>query len=489
MHNGRALSTSRDGKLFLEALCAQVDAPTCAHKLLSTSSGLSALQTSVRFDQSVSFLNNEATTLLRYFQTPSLKSIGSGSVLSQLLLPLVDPPFFWEAFTKSFIGGFLTPEASQAFAWLLLELVSQPGKDSLPYVELASSPPLLDLILGSPDGQTRNLGQKIKHALPLDASELHIDAEVRPGGRHDNDHENHREISIMPTSDELLTKDRAFFRTADFIENAELGLSRSTIHLDNQFRLLREDMLGEIRDELKMLTGAKTGRHRGITINNLSVFGLNMGTDRKRLAWGVVMEVQGGLPQMKKMNPNEKVDFLHNNRHILRQGNMACLLVDGELTAFPTIYRDEDELSKIPAKLTIQFADDATLSNALSKMKTSDNITLVQLDVAIFAYEPFLKRLQEITDLPLREEIVHWDEQNLETIESPSFQPTSFIKMLEAKSGENIGDLLQLQKRVVLDASQMNSLRTCLSQRVSLVQGPPGKATLSDFHLPYVNKS
>jgi hypothetical protein len=474
IHGEITLSNSRNGRLFLEALCAQEDPAKCAHKLLSTSSGLSALQAAVRLDLSVSFLNDHATQLLQYLQNASLKSIGSGSVLAQLLQPLVEPPFFWEALTKSFIEGLLVPDACQAFAWLLLELLSQPEKESLPYVTLANSPSILDSILNSSNGHTRILGQKIKHALPLDASELHIDAEVKPGGRHDNDHANYKEITIMPTADELLSKDRPFFRTADFIENTELGSLRSTIHLDNQFRLLREDMLGEIRDELKILTGAKSGYHKGITLSNLSLSGVAMGTDRKRMPWGVVLSSQEGLPQLRKLDANKRREFLSDNRHILRQGNMACLLIDSEPVAFPTIHRDEGELSNVPAKITIQFPDDGTFSKALSKMKTSGDIKLVQLDAAIFAYEPFLRRLQKIPDLPLREEIIHWEEGK--DLESPSCQPTKLIRNLEARSGQDVQDLLRLSKSVTLDESQMKSLCGCLSQRVSLVQGPPGQS-------------
>jgi len=470
----RALLTTRDGKLFLEALCTQADPAKCAHKLLSMPSGISALQMSVRFDTSVSFLNSHATPLLQYFQSPALKSIGSGSILIQLLRPLVDPPFFWEAFAKSFTAGLLVPEACHAFSWLLLELISQSGKESLPYVALANSPPILNLILDSPDGQTRIMGQKIKQALLFDSSELHIDAEARPGGRHDNDHSNHREISIMPTADELLSKDRPFFRTADFIEQSELEDSRAAIHVDNQFRLLREEMLGEIRDELKVLAGARPGRHRGITITNISIAEVNMGTDRKRLPLGVVFNLQGGLPQLKNIKPGNQKLFLNDNRHILRQGSMACLLIDNEPVAFPTIYRDEDELCMIPAKITLQFADDPTMSKALAKTKTSNNVKLVQLDSAIFAFEPFLRRLQEIVDLPLKEEILHWEEGK--DIESSPFQPTKIIRGLENRLGKDLKDFLGLKKSVTLDESQMSSLCNSLKQRLSLVQGPPGKS-------------
>jgi hypothetical protein len=155
LHRQRTLTTPRDGKLFIEALCVQADPATCAHKLLSSPSGLSALQESVRFDTSLTFLNEDAVQLLQYLQSPSLKTISSGSVLAQLLLSMAEPPFFWEALTKSFIDGLLNSNASHGFAWLLLQLITLPGKASSPYIAVASSSNILDLILKSPDGETR----------------------------------------------------------------------------------------------------------------------------------------------------------------------------------------------------------------------------------------------------------------------------------------------------------------------------------------------
>ena len=472
VHGQRKLLTARDGKLFIEAICVQADPARCSHTLLSSPKGLSALQESVRFDTSVTFLNKDAVPLLRYLQSPPLKAIGSGSVLTQLLLSMVEPSFFWEALTKSFTGGLLNPGASQAFAWLLLELISLPGKGSSPYLAAVGSSNVLDLLLKSPDGETRNLGQKIKHALPLDPADLQNDANERPGGRHDNDNADHRQICIMPTADELLSKDRPFLRTADFIDDPKNVSSRCSLHLDNQFRLLRENMLGEIRDELKILTGKKAGRHKGIIVDGLYVAGVEMGTAKTRLPWGVVLKCKQELPHLKNIPPDKRKGFLKDNRHILRQGNMACLLIDGEPAAFPTIHRDEEALSHSPAAITVQFADDYTLSYALSKLKTSENVKLAQLDAAIFAFEPFLQRLQEIKNLPLIDELLHWEIGK--EIGGPSFRPAKLISALESRSGKELNDLLHIKKSVILDQSQMNSLCASLQQRIGLVQGPPG---------------
>jgi len=180
----------------------------------------------------------------------------------------------------------------------------------------------------------------------------------------------------MPTADELLSKDRPFFRTADFINDPNIISSRCGIHLDNQSRLLREDMLSEIRAELKILTGTKPGCHKGIIVGGLSLARVEMGIDRKRLPWGVVLKCNEELPHLKRIKPDEGKDFLKDNRHILRYGNIACLLIDGEPAAFPTIHRDEEELAKIPAAITVQFSDDSTLTYALSKMKTAGDVEL-----------------------------------------------------------------------------------------------------------------
>ena len=418
----RSLNSSKDAKLFIETVCAQPDPATCSHKLLSSSRGLAAIQESVRFDTSPSFINDHTALLLEYLQAPLLKGIESGTALARILISMVEPPFFWDAFSKSFLARTLNSSASRAFAWLLLQLVFLPSDISVPYIALAKSPNILDLILKSPDGETRIIGQKIKHSLPSGSQGIHSDADVTPGGRHDNDHEDYREISIMPTADELLSKDRPFLRTADFIEDPKLVSSLQAIHIDNQFRLLREDMLGEIREELQKLMGAKPGRHKGLIVDHLSLAGLDIGTDRRnRRPWGVVFECANELPQLSRMDPSKRKAYLLDNRHILRHGNMACLLLDNEPVAFPTIHRDEEELSKTPAKIAVQFRDDSTLSFALSKMKTAGNIKLVQLDAAVFAFEPFLKRLQDMKELPLSEELLHWDEDT--ELEGPSFQP------------------------------------------------------------------
>jgi hypothetical protein len=62
----------------------------------------------------------------------------------------------------------LNPISVQAYAWLLLQLICLSNKNSSRYLAVAKIPDVLNLILKSSDGETRNLGQKVKHAVSLD---------------------------------------------------------------------------------------------------------------------------------------------------------------------------------------------------------------------------------------------------------------------------------------------------------------------------------
>ncbi|KAF7863083.1 hypothetical protein EAF04_007166 [Stromatinia cepivora] len=470
----RTLSSVREGKTFIEAICSQKDPASMAYNLLSSQAGLDAIQTSVRFDTTPSFLNESSVLLLQYLQSPSLKTINSGLSLSELITAIAEPPFFWDGFVRAFKTGQLNEDASYAFAWLLFELINRPGKPSTIYVLVAKSPGILDTILNSSDGDCRNLGQRIKHTLSLDASDLDKNREFGPGGRHNNDHENHRDISIMPTADELLSKERPFLRTPDTYLQ-DIDPTRLGIHIDNQFRLLREDMLGEIRDEVQKLQGLRPGHHRGLTFDNIRLESIFVDGDKFREPWGLMFQCQDELPSLKKIDPKKhqkRVDFLKDNRTILRQGTIGCLFVDGEPLAFPSINRNEDELAKKPANIIVQFQDETTISTTLVKLKVAQKIKLVQMDTSIFGFEPFLRRLQDMNNVPLAEKLLSWNEDDFNG--GPPFQPLALKKKIERSSGQDLSPLLLTEKSIVLDDSQIQSLLAILFQRVSLIQGPPG---------------
>ncbi len=91
-----------------------------------------------------------------------------------------------------------------------------------------------------------------------------------PGGRHDNDFADIRKIAILPTPDELASKDPFLRRAAD-VQAGDTRSHNLALHTDNQFRLLREDMLRDLREEIQIALSSKKGRRRSLCIDGLSL--------------------------------------------------------------------------------------------------------------------------------------------------------------------------------------------------------------------------
>jgi hypothetical protein len=130
--------------------------------------------------------------------------------------------------------------------------------------------------------------------------------------------------------------------------------------------------------------------------------------------------------------------------------------------------------------IVLQFHGESSIKKTLKMVYSARNIELRQVDAPIFAYEPILRALQEKNELPLSEELLYWME-DCEPSNSP-FAPSSLIEALDHNAHEDLKRLLQTETTCILDDSQMRSLRMGLTQRLSLIQGPPGE--LSQLYLP-----
>lgn len=473
LFGSQALKTAQNGVLFIEALCGQPDPPTCIERVVSSPHGLSSVQASMRFNAAPSFQNGPATNLIRYLQCLTLKIILGGDYLHQTILHIVEPPIFWNAFISSFRNGFLNADAQQCFSWLLHELICLPPEQTVAYRDLAQDFSIQRLLLDSSSYEVRTLGQRIKHVLSTFNSPSGEDRNFGPGGRHDNDFIDFREIAILPTADEILSEEEPFLRLAETIDDPENTEKRLVTHLDNQFRLLRDDMLGEMREELQIIFGKKKGKHRGLIVDGFTVLDIVCGVPRKRQPWGMRLQANTDLRQLFNCKPKDRKAYLVNNRNIFKHQSLTCLVLDGEIIAFPTIHRDVDELAdKLPI-VTLQFTGKTSTAKALLRLKTAKSVRLVQIDTAVFAFEPVLRGLRELKDMPLVDELLFWLPEN--TMSQPLHAPTAFIGQIESDRTKDLQDLLNTTKSIQLDDSQASSLLTGLKQKVSLIQGPPGK--------------
>ena len=402
-----------------------------------------------------------------------------GRHLRRVICSVVEPPLFWNPFLTSFQNGLLEAEAQECLGWLLSELLCLPDGAGAGYLTLAKDASTQAAFENSESLEVRTIGQKLKHIASVFSSSIDEEDLSRPGGRHDNDFVDFHEIAIHPTADELSSKEPPFMRTAREVDDSSNESKRLALHLDNQFRLLREDMLIEMREELQIISGKKNGRRRGLVVNGLTLVDIESGDhkERKPLPWGLVFQCTEDLRQLAKMKPKERRDYFSVNRNIFKHQSLACLIIDNEVVSFPVIHRDLDQLAQKPPMLTLQFAGKSSTTKSLLKIKTGKQIRLVQIDTAIFAFEPVLKGLQELRDLSLVDELLFWDSERI--ISQPSHAPRRLIDMLEAHPAQDLRQNLGLTKSVVLDSSQMKSLLTGLKQSVSLIQGPPGKITQS----------
>ncbi|KAG5647446.1 hypothetical protein DXG03_009376 [Asterophora parasitica] len=464
---GRTPITPQNTALFIEAISTQRDRAACMSKVIASKSGLDAVQAAIRFTLTPAFFNGPGTQLLTYLQSPELKDIGGGYFLTAMLLKIVEPPIFWDAFRHAFTTGSLTQDAQLAFGWLLHHLVCLPTAQSTAYRSQAAE--VQSAILGSSDAALRTYGQKIKRVLETCSPGTVLAGEPGPGGRHDNDFINFREISILPTSDEITSTDPPFLRRHAAVDS-DASSTRLATHLDNQFRLLREDMMYEMREELQIISGKKKGYHKGIVINGLALQGINCGVDNRRTKWGITLKCRDDLPHLKDAKDRKK--FLADNRNFLRHQSLGCLRVDGEIVAFPTVHRDEDLLAKKPPVILIQIEGEATVIRTLLKLKSGRDVQLVQINTAVFSYEPVLKALQRTATMPLSPELLLWTPTSIVT--EVTSQPSTLVETLRANPRHDIQSLLKTPKSIRLDTSQAASLIAGLTQKVSLIQGPPG---------------
>ncbi len=468
----RGIKNAADTKLFLEAICDQRDHQMCIEKLVASLQALSNLRSGLKFDVSPSFINQNIAPFIRYLSEPAVKQLCNGQYLRQLLLIFVEPPTLWNALIASYKSRLLTQDSVYAFAWLLLELISLPISSGVDILQDAESVATDGSLLESPSYEIRSLGHKIQHTLHTKSSKIPIDPESAPGGRHDNDFADFRKIAIFPTTDEFLSTEKPFYRRADAISEAQPE-HRIAMHLDNHFRLLREDMLAELREDLQIARGQKKGRRSALVLRELSAVAIFCGDEKRWKPCALAVHCESGLEQLTTLLPPKRKEFLQQNRGFLKHQSFGCIIRGSEIVAFANVDRNEDALIKEPPVVMLRILGDEAFKKALFALKLSGDLEFVLVDTPIFAYEPVLKCLQEKVDLPLAEELLT-DSPTDGAPQSPLI-PDFVVEQLKERSDGNVQHILGTAKTVTLDSSQMNSLIAGLVQPLSLIQGPPGK--------------
>lgn len=315
-----------------------------------------------------------------------------------------------------------------------------------------------------------------------------------PGGRHDNDHKNYRDIQIVPTQEEINSQSLPWLPLASqdnaFIESREMRM------LDSNFRLLREDAVSSMRSNLEEGKRVWT---------NARILGLNngyenAGKEKKKQR----IQPLSFMVQLSSSYAGKKMNW-ERSRALPLEGVIAfCDPVDKKVQRMGTIttrlYKEKDKWLNDPLGPIIGVSfhneDDVlvSLQEALENMKIlavrSDSpmekwqnveglflsYTLIEASGSFFSYKPVLSALQELSSIPLAQELAYLNPST----DRPDYLPA---QMLMPKTPSFKGFCCELDgwsnQKIIdntsLDESQADALRCALNSKVALIQGPPGK--------------
>ncbi|KAF9647223.1 hypothetical protein BDM02DRAFT_3188145 [Thelephora ganbajun] len=460
---------------FIRSISTHPDPAACLHTLVTSEHGLKTVQTAVCSNLSTKSLNGDVAVLLAYLRDSKLEYLGGGDTLQRLLRALVETPEFWNALVTAFGTGQLQQPTERSFSWLFVQLVVSPPELAVKYRRAASDTGIVQTLLQSLDPETRSNAYKINHVVSLYPGDETVPPDwlKAPGWRHDNDLPSYREISILPTRDEINSTERSYLRTVDEIDDLKLTCPNEMVEVcvENQFRLLREDLVRDTRENVQVALGNKKGKRIGELITGLLL--TDIYTDEKS-KWGLAFTCSYDLKPFfsSAIDYEDRRDRLEKDRKFLRDRSFACLLSGNEIVAFVTIIRDIDLLAQKPPVIAVRLGERTVVKDALYQLKRSPSVSLAQISTPLFAYEPVLRSLQAMQPIRFL--------RSGTLLEKPH-RPQTSVGELSGTDQGSIPDLIRKlemttnsKKNITLDNAQMDAFTCGLTQKVALVQGPPG---------------
>jgi len=460
---------------FIQSISTHPDPATCLHTLVTSEHGLEAAQTAVCSNLSTDSLNGDVAVLLAYLRDSKLEYLGGGDTLQRLIRALVEAPDFWKSLVAASNTGQLQQSTERSFSWLFFQLVVSPPEISEKYRHTALETGVIQTLLRSPDPETRLNARKIIHIVSLypDDAAVPSDWLEAPGWRHNNDLHSYRKISILPTPDEINSTERPYLKTVDDIDDLELTcpIKMFEVHVENQFRLLREDLVHDTRDNVQVALGNKIGKRSGEFITGLLL--TDIYTDEKS-EWGLQFTCSYDLKPFfsSAVDDEDRRARLEKDRNFLRHASFACLLVGDEIIAFVTIVRDVDLLVQNPPVVAVKLGGRVAVKEALYQLQQCPSVSLAQISTPLFAYEPVLRGLQAMgpTRFLLNGTLLVKPHRPRAAAGELSDIDQEYVPELI----QNLGMTTNTKKTVTLDGAQTEAFLCGLTQKVALIQGPPG---------------
>lgn len=485
----RSITSTHDAKLFLEAVALDPEPARCIETILGSTAGLHAVRQSVRTSSEKTFICDHIFPFLSYLSHPDARAICEGRLLEQLIVAIVEPPTVWKNIIRLYAdeNALNSNNETEAVAWLCLQIVAHPGTILAGAVEDVETALKKWPLLNRPSAKAREIGYQIQHMLRskfmLNGVSSNTFGVEGPGGRHDNDFEDFRETQIYPTTDESSSMIRPFYRTAAEIAEIEPE-SRLRHHLDNQFRLLREDMLAELRDDVKSsMSQRKSQRRPVLVLPRLKLFGIDSGDQTRGQLCSLLVSISGGGLRIPGDGEAARKKWLQENPKVLRHQTFGALCWENKPLGFAFVVRDVEKLARPEPVVGLRFPNTGALGTVLTAFQSGQPLRFVVVDTPVFAYEPVLQRLKELTDLPLQDELLQLGGEGQDGIHETESPPLDRAVSLVAKrcseSSENGVKVGVGGKEYNLDAAQANALHCAITTPVSVIQGPPGNPIVS----------
>ena len=314
---------------------------------------------------------------------------------------------------------------------------------------------------------------------------------VRPPGErdHDNDKHNFRDISITPTPSELSCQEPAYLPPMagpGLIDNKEAAL------LDRQFRLVREDLVGKVKEEIAEEFDEGKGNQQRKLFHSPELCGFALHPQphfvmRVRLTGAL-------LGRIKSKSDKDAYDFFDKGpgRRVFGHGQLVLLFGynDGDKVAADSGQHSKKKRHRQPPIVAVGVVCERMIGKAPQKSNAlmigvafeGDSITamvkhlhrleyakdnrvrigtyLLSSSVGFFSIDPVLQGLQSMTSVPHADVLVHGQ---------PTKPPEAAHKNYAIEQLSST-----VQKAVEADPTQKQALQQVFDSQVVLVQGPPG---------------
>ncbi|RYP77679.1 hypothetical protein DL771_001047 [Monosporascus sp. 5C6A] len=348
----------------------------------------------------------------------------------------------------------------------------------------------------------------------------HLSAE---GPRHDNDHAEISEIRILPTYDEIISPRKEYLPTND---TSLFHLPGIRGRLDREFRLLREDTIGQLRDAVRSQLNAsqppgtnlaggnkdslRTYVYQDAIIDDISISRIQ----------GLDFLVRFSQPVSSKEEQKRREWWSHSKR--LQPGGLVCLISNGGSVLFCVVadstivasndkrnaqQNTEDSLQATEQRRSPSLADnnklayvhlhlaEAVPSNIARALRWYRSVTPAQSwyivefpGVLLPSFQYTLEALQKLSkrpDLPFTDLLAPTPGGRNQTEVPPPQYATrrnfSFDLSCLTQGNSTLRcstsaplDPQELTRHSILDATQSSALLDTLSRSLALIQGPPG---------------